>query len=244
MIKTLCDLLDSARNLLDDKPDPVESVSDNLSLLEDASESQDESNLLWSTDELTTYANEAAMEVAIRARCIRDSSSVEGLTSFAVSDGSWFPVDQRILRIIRVTWNDKRIYPESKSKLDASQSDWETLTGEPSVFVFDQAERLIRPYPTPLAAGVLKISVVRLPVTQMVANSDEPEIPLHMRNYMPYWILHRAYLKNDADTKDDQLAEKYLGLFNSIYGQRPTHQATEFVARSAAVTPRSNQHWY
>lgn len=243
-ITTLCDLLGSSRTFLDDLPDPVTDAPDNLSLLQDAAESQDESNLLWGTAELTRYANEAANEVAIRTGGIRDSSDTEGLTSFAVSDDSWQVVDSRILRVIRVTWDGEVISPMSKTTLDNTSSDWESDTGEPNYFVFDQAERLIRPYPTPTAAGSLKMEVVRLPVTAMIKPDDVPEIPEHQRTHMVHWILHRAYLKNDADTRDPGQSAENLALFNSIFGPRPTHAAIEFMARSLGVTPRARQHWY
>lgn len=244
MITTLCDLLKSARNMLVDKADAVDDYSSNLALLQDASESQDEANLLWSTEELTFYANEAANEVAIRTGGVRDSSSTAGLTSFAISDDTWQTVDQRIRRVIRVTWDGEKLEPISKSKLDEMLTGWQTDTGEPRYFIFDQAERLIRPYPTPTTAGTLKMEVVRLPTTLMSANSDEPEVPVHQRAYMVYWMLHRAYLKNDADTKDDNQSAKFFALFESIFGTRPSHSAIEFTARSLGVTPRARQNWY
>mgnify|MGYP001139235270 CR=1 FL=1 len=243
-ITTLCDLLDSARTLLDDLPDPVTDAPDNLALLQDAAESQDESNLLWTTAELMQYANEAANEVAIRTGGVRDSSDTVGLTSFAISDNSWQTVDSRILRVVRVTWDGEALPPMSKNILDRSRSGWSSETGEPTHFVFDQAERLIRVYPAPTTAGTLKLEVVRLPVTVMAAADDEPEIAEHQRANMVHWMLHRAYLKNDADTHDSSQSAQHFALFEAIFGPRPTHAAIEFTARSLGVTPRASQHWY
>ena len=46
-ITTLCDMIDHARNRLDDVPDTTDLTGDNLSVLQQTEESQNQDNLLF-----------------------------------------------------------------------------------------------------------------------------------------------------------------------------------------------------
>lgn len=243
-MKTLRDLICRARILLDDQPEQA-TIGENITLLEEAAEAQDESNLLWSTCELIDYANEAMDEIAIRTRCIRDRSITPGLTAFEIEpdDDPWQPLDARILRILRVMWHGKALHPASEMELDGI-SDWQTRKGCPAHFIVSQADRAIRPYPTPRVAGTLHIHVVRQPVAAMEDMDDEPEIPPHLLPGAIHWMLHKAYQKNDADTKDPEQSERFLTLFERKFGPRPTQSMLEFQMRTLGVTRRSRKEWF
>lgn len=247
-ITTLCEMIEHCRTFLDDLPDTsdIADAGDNLALLQQTEESQDQSNLLWTDNELILFANQAVSEVALRTRCLRDSSAVNGITSFAISAGGdpWVELDARLLRINRVLWNEKPLsMAESTSLLDECVTDWETLTGDPYAFVVDQSSRRIRPYKAPEADGTLRIEVIRLPVTSMLNPDDEPEIPVHMRADAVKWMCHLAYLKNDADTKDQGQADFYAGLFEHIFGPRPNNHDLEF-GFFGSRRPRGKLYWY
>lgn len=222
-ILNLGDMIEEARNLLDDK-------------LIDGSDL----DCLWKDGELTTYANEAINEVALRTKCLGMRDGVAGFNQFEIDPSAslWVLVDSRILRFLRVTWNGKRIGPVSKDHLDACSDDWESETGEPNSFVYDQSNREVRPYPKPTSTGTLQFEVKHLPRTLLSDSADVPVVPQHMLQPAVFWILHLAYLKNDSETKDDNLAGKYMTLFEHRFGPRPSYRDQEFVSRSLKVVPR------
>lgn len=244
-METLGDMICEARILLDDQIE-ASTIGTNQFLLEEAAEAQDESNLLWKTVELKRWANEAVDEVAIRSRCIRDSSDTADLTLFAVAANGTgtIAVPRAVIRILRVTWNAKVLTPTSKAKLDAVSSDWATDTAaEPTHFILDQGTRQLRVWPLNTVAGDLRLEVVRRPVTKMVNLTDAPEIPADMLGDAVYWILHKAYLKNDADAKDNSQSAQYEALFTRAFGPKPSHLALEFEFHSQSVTPRARGEW-
>lgn len=244
-METLGDMICEARSLLDDEVD-ASTIGTNQFLLEEAAESQDESNLLWTTAELKRWANEAVDEVAIRSRCIRDSSDTADLTMFTVaaSGTGTIAVPRAVIRLLRVTWNGRALTPTSKTKLDAITSDWQTSTAEePTHFILDQGTRQLRVWPLNTIEGTLRLEVVRRPVTKMVNLTDEPEIPADMLGDAVYWMLHKAYLKNDADTKDNNQSATYEELFTRAFGPKPSHLELEFEFHSQSVTPRQRVEW-
>lgn len=247
-ITTLCNMIEHCRLRLDDLPDTsdIADAADNLTLLQQQEESQDQANLLWSDNELTLYANQAISEVALRSRCIRDASATNGLTSFdiVVATTPWAVLDDRLLGVHRVLWDGKPLRTmESKLALDESSDEWETLTGEPYGFVFEQSGRRIRPYKLPETDGTLTIEVTRLPVTAMIKPDDLPEIPPHYLSEAINWMCHLAYLKNDADTKDPQQSAFFEALFTQRFGPRPTAQEIEFEFYGSQ-RPRAKLQWY
>lgn len=245
-IVNLDDMICEARRLLDDRPETTGFSDDNLALLEEAAEAQDESNLLWTTAELKLYANEAVNEVAIRTNLLGSNVDVSGFNLFTIGpdDDPWQAVDERILRVLRVTWDGRKLDPTSRYKLDLCSRSWEEDTGEPTLFVWDQGSRQVSPYPKPTAEGALRLETRHLPLSLMVDMEDEPAIPAHMRQPAVFWMLHLAYLKNDADTKDDALSAKYDAMFTNRFGPRPTFRELEFNNRSMAVTPRGRFEYY
>lgn len=235
-ITTLCDMISHARVQLDDERDVSDLTGDNLSILEQAAESADSSNLLWSDEELTLYANQAVYEVALRTLCLGDSiTATEGFNQFtlAVADDPWVTIDPRILQIRRVKWNGMHLKRRYDSRFDQFRHDWQEDTGRPCEFVLNIQERRLRPYPKDTADGVLSLEVVRLPLTTMSEPDDVPEIPQHMLLETINWMLHLAYLKNDADTKDESRSAMYEALFRQRFGERPSQRHIEFMFDAA-----------
>jgi len=244
-METLGDMLCEARTLLDDLPDTTGYASTNLLLLENAAEALDEDNLLWKTTELTRWANEAMDEVAIRSRCIRDSSETVGLTKFTVTANSGVvTIPRSIIRILRVTWDGLAISPASKQSLSRENAEWaDEAADAPTHFILDQGTRRMYLYPTNTLQGILRLEVVRRPSAAMTLLTDIPEVPADMLGDAVYWILHKAYLKNDSETRDPNMSAQYEAMFTRAFGPKPSHLEMEFDFQSLAVTPRGRFEW-
>lgn len=207
-ITTVEDLVDHARLRLDDIPLPG---------------APDESALLWTTEEIKHFANEAFREVAIRTLCIRDSGrDTPNLTSYAVTAGTnSIAVDPRVLVIKRVWWDNTVLAADSEKFLDECSDSWRTnTTDEPSAFVLERTSRNLQLVGVPTVDGTIKLDVVRLPLASIVTGT--PEIPQQYLADCLDWILHLAYLKNDADTANPALSAAFAGMFEAKVGPRPS----------------------
>lgn len=207
-ITTVDDLVAHARLRLDDVPLPA---------------AVDESALLWTTEELLHFANEAIREVAIRTLCIRDSGRDEAdVTSYAVTAGdNTITVDPRILRIKRVWWNDTVLAADSEKFLDECSSTWRTnTTDEPAAFVLERTSRRLQLVGVPTVDGTIKLDVIRLPLD--IIETGEPEIPQQYLADCLDWICSLAYLKNDSETANPALSQSFALEFERKVGPRPT----------------------
>lgn len=177
---------------------------------------------LWSDAEWTSFANDAEREACRRARLIVDSTSCEIVEIRLRANGKTYDQDQRILFIRRakLSGTSRPLGRASYKDLDRCAPDWEDETGEPRAYVTDMDTNKFRPYPTPTEAGVVKMTVVRLPLEDMVDTDDEPEIRPHLHESLLFWMLYRAYSKQDAETKDDGKASANLALFENEFGKK------------------------
>ncbi len=104
---------------------------------------------------------------------------------------------------------------------------WENLKGLPRCFIFEPAAgirsasvRLVR---MPTQADTLALPVYRGALKPLSADIDtgKPEIPERFHERLMDWVLHRAYLKQDAETFDPAKAAQSLALFIQSFGERP-----------------------
>ena len=207
-ITTVEDMVAHARLRLDDVPLPA---------------AVDESALLWTTEELQHFANEAIREVAIRTLCLRDSGrDTAGLTRYAVTAGTnTITVDPRILRIKRVWWNDTVLAADSEKFLDECSSTWRSnTTDEPAAFVLERTSRRLQLVGVPTVDGDIKLDVVRLPLAAIATGA--PEIPQQFLADCLDWICSLAYLKNDSETANPALSQSFALEFERKVGPRPT----------------------
>jgi hypothetical protein len=219
--------------------------------LDDMSPDCNEDEFLWKTTELQHFANEAIREVAIRTRCLRDvSKTTVGVTNYPITaPENTISIDDRILTIKRVWWNDVVLVPESTLFLDQandpwrSSSNWRTdTTDEPKQFTMDLAGRELSLVGIPTADGVIKLDVTRIPLDGAL-EIGTPEIPQQFLTDCLDWMCHLAYLKNDADTSNPAQAASYAGEFERKVGPRPHDQRLGMEARQSGRR-RSRLYYY
>lgn len=177
----------------------------------------------WSGEEIVSYLNEAVQEACERAKLIEDRST--GLTLAPGQDT--YILHPSVFEIKRLAFRGRPLDETSVEALDAECPGWEARTGLPRCFVFEQASGAqppkVRLVPTPTVAESASITVYRGALKPLSADIDtaRPEIPERFHERLLDWVMHRAYLKQDADTFDPNKAAVSLGLFTQSFGDRP-----------------------
>ncbi len=177
---------------------------------------------LWSDAEFTSWANEAEREACRRARLIIDSTTLECCRiTLAIADPT-YELHEKVLFIRRAKLVGRApvLRRVSFQDLDETCPGWEDETGEPRGYIPDMDNLMFRPYPIPTAVGVVNLTITRLPLEDMAAAQDEPEIRSRFHLNLVPWMLYRAYSKQDAETIDLKKAGAFLAEFEAEFGKR------------------------
>lgn len=178
---------------------------------------------LWTDQEIIDYLNESEREACIRARLIEDMDTPE-VTRLPLRAGKGlYDIHCSILAVRRVyLQNAKSALAESSIEYqdDQSFSDWMTRIGTPRWYIFHEGNSQLRLVDAPKSDDTAILRVHRMPLRPMKSPTDRPEIhPKHHVRLID-WALRMAYLKQDADTYDEQKAAKYEAMFTASFGIR------------------------
>ncbi len=186
-------------------------------------------------DELDDAANEAQEEACRRSKLLVDSSTAP-ICSIAVGIATaLYAVDPRVIKILRLKLAN-RTQPLARKGLrdiDRENPGWETDTGEPTHYIPDFQTGKIRLYPIPVAADTATLTVQRLPIADMEADDDEPELDRHLHRKLVSWMAYRGYSKPDTDQTDGNKAAEALAEFESEFGQKASAQEEAWQQRNA-----------
>lgn len=177
---------------------------------------------LWSDAELIEHADDAQNEACRRARLLVDSEDATVCRVTLEAGTSVYALDPRVIRVERaiVAGEPLPLRMCLRRHVDRMLPGWEDMDdGLPEVLIPDWQSRSIRLVPAPEAAGTLRLTVVRLPLAVLNDLEDEPEIPAHFHRSLRHWIVHRAYLKRDSETFDEQASMKALAWFTEEFGR-------------------------
>ena len=182
---------------------------------------------LWTSENIVRYLNEAVQEACERAKLIEDRSTPTVCSIPLQAGVSTYNLHPSVLEIKRLTLNGQKLDETSEEEMDDDSPGWELLSGKPSHFIFEQASgaqpprvRFVR---SPVSAGQVALTVFRGALKPLSADLDSgrPEIHERFHERLMDWVLHRAYLKQDADTFDPNKAAQSLALFVQAFGERP-----------------------
>lgn len=178
---------------------------------------------LWTDTEIISYINEAQREACIRAKLIEDMDTPE-VTRLALRAGKGlYDLHCSILWIRRVYLQGSNVALTESSveyQDEAAFADWMTRVGTPRWFIFYEGNSQIRFIDAPKAADTAILRVHRLPLRPMKSPTDRLEIHEKHHFRLLDWALRLAYLKQDADTYDEQKAQKYEAMFTASFGIR------------------------
>jgi hypothetical protein len=180
--------------------------------------------------------NLAIEEVCEKTLCLKDAQTA-GITRLNVSkDSEWVPYSELILE-----FDPQTAYSQGQTKnipmmtkyeflrdrreddygIVSPQVDWQSATGTPRLLITDLHDQNLRAYPIPTAADTLEVFVARLPqtseeITDISSSSTEvPTIPDMFHRKLIVYMMHRAYMKNDAECYDKGLANHWLAMWEN-----------------------------
>ncbi len=192
----LQNILDEARDTLDDKTTPY----------------------LWSDEDLTRYANRAEERLCEEAYLIADSSTPVVCT-LNLLNGVQAHVKHPSIVLVSEIWIpslNRPVIKKTRAWLESNYSSWRSAgTGTPVYFCEEIDTGKVTLIPTPNAPMTANLTVFRRPLFSLSASSPgaSPEIPVGFHKYMKYGILALAFEKQDTECYDPEKATKNMALF-------------------------------
>lgn len=197
---------------------------------------------LWTTKEMNRYINRVYRYIAKETRCIRDSETtslclidapVVDYTTYtagtldyiwANDPTSWlyhqnvcaykYPLSPLILDIEEVKWTNRqwRLTKVSCKKWQINPW-WEQVVGMPTEYATDLSNNILAVNFRSTTADTLRLQVRRLPLTDLVNDTDEPEFRTNYHDLMINGILWQMYSKQDTQTIDAAKAADYYARY-------------------------------
>jgi len=196
----------------------------------------DDDALLWKNEEICGYVDEAQQELAHR-KPIFDTSVNTALTQLPVSGANQQSVtyDRRILKIDRVKFvetvsaNEHILEKRTQRWMDQRYQDWDLEgglgdQGKPLYYLDYIEEYQFKLWPVPDVAGTLHLSVWRLPINRLSWRLRGQLLETQETHQLDLldWMMHRAYMKRDAETENPELSRAHKDMFDERIGPRPS----------------------
>lgn len=199
---------------------------------------------LYEDATLDRWWNNAVREACIRARLLKDDAdTLPALCLLDVVAGESLirlKPEVLVVRLGMLVGSFHKLWALTAESMDRYRPNWDSDTRQhatPQVIIMDLAQKSIRLWPTPEAAGILRLRVLRMPLKKelMTKLDDEPVIRIADIEELKHWVAHEAYLVKDAEVYNPGAAAQHLALFEQRFGVRPSlHQ----MARWADSPPR------
>lgn len=139
------------------------------------------------------------------------------LTQLAIVAGQGsYQLDPRIIDIddgdVRLSTLEKELQKHSYRSFQNVSATWDTDASEPMAFCLDWKEGWLTLDCVPEAADTAKMRVFRLPLADLSADADTPEIPNAYHDFITDGMAYYLYSKQDSQTYDPKAADKYYNL--------------------------------
>lgn len=196
-------------------------------------EMDDKGNETLITDaEHIEFANDAELEACRRGRLILDSTTTAICQIAIVAGTASYTLDPRVQSIRRAKLT--ALLPLKRRNLqdmDSQYAGWDDASNStPSVFMTDDTGK-IRLWPTPSANTTLSMIVVRAPLAEMNDGTDSPEIAARFHRSLRFWMMYRAYSKQDSEANDPKKAADSLALFEQEFGKKSSALDETWISR-------------
>ena len=176
---------------------------------------------LWSDKQLLRYAKEACLEACKRAPLINATHTKSVIVARASYD-----IDEEIRQIksIILTSTTDPLTQTTDYEIQLMYGpQWRNNTGTPTHYIRTNHALLL--YPIPEVADSITLYTTDRP-DEFIYLDDEFDSSYHQA--LQYWIAHRAYQKNDANTFNSQKAIDYLAMFNAKFGEPKSARLEQF----------------
>lgn len=182
---------------------------------------------LWEDEDVTRWINESQSQACRRSALILDSKDPE-ITQLSVSaNDPDVALDDRVVAIRRAreSGHETPLALLTTQEMDEQRPGWEDHTStELEALVVDANTGAVRCYPTVTAATTVLLTVQRVPLADMEAPDDEPEVSAAYHMDLIDWVLHRAFGVDDVDAGggrrgDAAKSKEYLQKFVENFGE-------------------------
>ena len=183
---------------------------------------------------------------ALTTLAITDPFAADDLLEYNTT-GSWLqgklvaprilPLSQLIIDIDEVKWKNVpwKLTAVSVQKWQQNPF-WERVMGYPTEYAKDYTNGMIALNYRTDASDTLLLTVRRMPLKDLVADTDVPEFREHYHDFMLNSILSQMYNKQDAEIFDPKQVEKYAALYAADVDEIK-QQETIFDQRLKSTTP-------
>lgn len=166
---------------------------------------------LWSDALILRYLDEAQTDFCRRTEGIEDSTS--SICTINVPAGAdSVAVSPKILKVRSVTIADTGRALEISS-IEAERGHARLPAGEPHTIILKLNARKALIMPAAERDVVLKLDVMRLPLTPIESPGDEVEVDAMYDGTLMHYALHRAYSRPDPESMDRTRADYFLQAF-------------------------------
>lgn len=221
--------------------------------LDDTLASSDDSNALWSDEEIYDAIDEAHKAFAIDTRLLRDSRTASVTQLTVTEDDEWADLSDKVIEIKKASLNSSGAHLSiiDYQRLDngylniddyfnfTSTANWENDEGTPQAIIINLQHNAVRVYPIPSSDDQINLTVIRLPLTQVnEANKlEDLEFSDLWKNAITYGSLRELYMKQDSD-ETEGVDNRRVRDFDALY-QREVVQAVRQRERSQKSTQTS-----
>ena len=182
------------------------------------------SQQLWSDIELNGYVNEAEEVFCREIPLLIDSSTVQDgdsvpLCQITTADGTQdYAISDRIVKVKRakVSGESQPLVKADIDLMDSKDPQWDNVTSDyratPLRWLLDRETGKITFVRCPDDIYTVNLTVQRLPLVELSADDDVPEINSRIHRLLFTYILHKAYMKRDVETYSERKAADYMRL--------------------------------
>lgn len=212
---------------------------------------------LWSNTNLISYLNRRINEFARRTEHYLDHTTALICSIAVTASTKDYALDSRVISVKRVRgmWNPETpLLRRTLSYMDATYPEWESDTSDdPLYYIVDRTAGYITLHPTPGTNGTLSLDVTRLPSAQLTiadiakATPVNIEFPLMWIDNLYDGVLASAFSKPDSQTRNPQMAQYHLQLWNAFLQEAMEHNDTERRDRAfmdSTALEDSNGYWF
>lgn len=180
----------------------------------------------WADSEVTAWLDEAQREATIRARLIHESANADVCRIAAVAGTSVYALHASLFEITYQAFldADSKRHPlqmVSVEWLDDHVPRWREDEGPGVPQWLVQTDNGLRVAPMPKVAGAIVLEGYRLPLADLAADADVPEINAAHHRHLVDWALFRAFSIPDAEAFDAQRAGQAQAAFADYFGLPP-----------------------
>ena len=185
----------------------------------------------WPNTDIDEYINACIEEMCERTQCVTDSLTDSVCLITLVANQRHYTLSSAVLDIqtVQPSWQDAPLTQQSVATVSAG---WLSDVGLPTSYLLDYSDGKLSltSAPTAVTTETLRLSVTRLPVSELVAAGDEPDIPRQHHRKLFNGVLGLAYDKQDSELYNPAKAKGHR--------DRWENDLSTIVRRTARLKPR------